>query len=322
MLSRRVLRIKVMQALYAFIQSGNDRIDKAEDALLKNTEKIYDLFIYQLSALVEIAETARRIIDARKQKYIPTEEDISPQLRFVNNRVIALIEDNDVYRKRFDQLRINWSEQQDFFRKILQRINVTKEYKQYMQSAKDNFDADKQFIVSVFRDHFAECEELQQSYEEMNIFWVDDYDIVSYMIVKTLNAITEKTTIHTPLPELFLKPGDDVSEEQEDKAFMLELFRQTIIHGDAYDALISAKAENWELERIAFLDSLLIKMALAELTNFPSIPVKVTLNEYIEISKIYSSAKSHVFINGILDKLITDLKAQKKIVKTGRGLME
>ena len=322
MLSRRVLRIKVMQALYAFVQSGDDRIDKAEKAMMHNTERIYDLYIYQLSALVEIVEFARKIMESGLHKFLPTPEETDPPVKFVENRIIRLIEENTTYRKFFGLLKINWAEHQELFRKLFFQIRDSEDYKEYMKSGKNSFEEDRRFIVNVFRDHLGDCEELQQLYEEMNIFWVDDYDIVSFMIVKTLNSFSSRTDIHTPLPELFLKPGESEEEEVEDRAFMRELFRKTIIHSGKFEEMIARKAENWELERIALMDSILIRMALSELTEFPSIPVKVTLNEYIEISKIYSSVKSRIFINGILDKLILELKEKDQIRKTGRGLME
>jgi transcription antitermination protein NusB len=311
-----------MQALYAFIQNGSDRIDKAEKVMMQNTERIYDLYIYQFSALIEIVEAARRIMESGRQKYLPTDAETSPQTKFVDNRVIHLLEENIVYRRYFEALRINWAEQQELFKKIFIKVRESKDYQNYLNSGKNSFEEDRRFIVNVFRDHLAECEELQQLYEEMNIYWVDDYDIVSYMIVKTLNGLSQSGDVHTPLPDLFLKPGESEEGELEDRAFMLDLFRKTIIHSDEFDKMMAEKAENWELERIALMDSLLIRMALTELTGFPSIPVKVTLNEYIEISKIYSSAKSRMFINGILDKLIMDLRENKKIRKSGRGLME
>jgi N utilization substance protein B len=311
-----------MQALYAFYQSEGDRIDKAEKLMMLNTNKIYDLYIQQLSALVEIAEVARKIQETGKQKYFPTAEEQSPSCKFTNNRIFQLIENNHVYLRYFEALRINWGEEQELFKRIFYRIRETEEYKEYMASDKDNFEEDRRFIVTLFRDFLAECPELQQWYEERNIYWVDDYDIVSYMIIKTLNGFNTKTDEHTPLPELFLKPGESEEEELEDKEFMLNLFRKTIIHTEDFDKLIAAKADHWEIERIALMDTLLLRMALCELTSFPSIPIKVTLNEYIEISKIYSSAKSKLFINGLLDKMIVDLKDAHKIRKTGRGLME
>lgn len=311
-----------MQALYAFFQSGDDRIDKAEKQMMLNTDRIYDLFIYQLSVLVEITEIARKNIETGKQKYFPTEEEKNPCTRFAENRIAAAIENNNAYRRYFEALKINWSEEQELFRKLFHQIRETDEYKSYMQSEKNNFEEDRKFMITLFRDFIADSQELQQFYEEKNIFWVDDYDIVSYMIIKTLNGFTAKMDEYTPLPDLFIKPGESEDDELEDKAFMKDLFRKTIVNADKYDVLIAAKAENWEIERIALMDTILIRMALCELLSFPSIPVKVTLNEYIEISKMYSSAKSKVFINGILDKLISQLKEEKKVRKTGRGLME
>lgn len=311
-----------MQALYAFYQSEGDRIDKAEKVMMLNTGKIYDLFIYQLSALVEIVEIARKTMETGKQKYFPTAEEQSPSTKFTDNRIFNLIENNTVYRRYFEALKINWADEQELFKRIFYKIRETEEYKEYMDSDKSTFEEDRRFIVTMYRDFLAECPELQAWYEERNIYWVDDYDIVSYMIIKTLNGFSTKTDEHTPLPDLFLKPGDSEEDEVEDRQFMLDLFRKTIVHTEDYDKLIAAKADHWEIERIALMDTLLLRMALCELSCFPSIPIKVSLNEYIEISKIYSSAKSKLFINGLLDKLIVQMKEEKKIRKTGRGLME
>lgn len=311
-----------MQALYAYFQGVDDRMDRAEKQMMQNTERIYDLFIYQLSVLVEIAEIARKVIETGKQKYFPTEEEKDPNMKFAENRIITALENNNAYRRHFEALRINWADDQDLFRKLFLQIRDTAEYKDYMASGKSNFEEDRRFIITLFRDFIADSQELQQYYEEKNIYWVDDYDIVSYMIIKALNGFSSKMDEFTPLPDLFIKPGENEEDEMEDKAFMKDLFRKTIVNAEQYDQLIAAKAEHWELERIALMDTILIRMALCELLSFSSIPVKVTLNEYIEISKMYSSAKSKVFINGILDKLISQLKEEKRIRKTGRGLME
>lgn len=322
MLSRRVLRIKVMQALYAFFQGGDDRLEKAEKQMMQNTERIYDLYIYQLSALLEILDTARAAIETGKGKYFPSESERNPVMKFADNRVLCYLENNTDYKRHFEALRINWADEKELFRKLFSQVRETEDYQNYLNSGKSSFEEDRRFVINLFKDHLADCDELMQLYEEKNIYWVDDYDIVSYMIIKTLNGFSQKMDVHTPLPDLFLKDGENEEDEMEDKAFMKDLFRKTILNADDYDRLIADKAANWELERIAMMDNLLLRMALCELLSFPSIPVKVTMNEYIEISKMYSTAKSRLFINGILDKLIADLKQSKRIRKSGRGLME
>jgi N utilization substance protein B len=311
-----------MQALYAFFQGSDDRIDKAEKAMMQNTERIFDLYILQWSAMIEVVDIAREYSEVGKQKYFPSDAERNPVMKFVENRVIRQIEDNTDYKRHFEALRINWADEKEMFRRLYLNLRNSELYKDYMSSGKSSFEEDRRFIINFYKDFLSEFEELQQIYEEKNIFWVDDYDIVSYMIVKTLNILSTDADKHAPLPDLFLKAGESEEDEMEDKAFMKDLFRRTIVHAQEYEVLIAEKAANWELERIAMMDSLLLKMAICELTSFPSIPVKVTLNEYIEISKIYSSNKSKVFINGILDKLIVELKADDRIKKTGRGLME
>ncbi len=311
-----------MQALYSFFQGGDDKLDKAGKLMMHNTEKIYDLYIHQLSVLIEIRDVALGVLEGGKAKYFPTDQEKNPVMKFVNNRVIRYFDNNNDFRRHFEALRINWADDKELFRRLFYQIRETEEYKEYMSSPKDHFEEDRRFVINLFKDHIADHEELQQIYEERNIFWADDYDIVSYMIIKTMNGLSARMDEHEPLPGLFLKAGEGEEDELEDKSFMLELFRKTILNAEKYDQWIAEKAENWELERIAFMDNLLLRMALCELISFPSIPVKVTMNEYIEISKIYSTAKSRLFINGVLDKLIVEMKEKKLIRKSGRGLLE
>jgi len=187
-----------------------------------------------------------------------------------------------------------------------------------MNNAEDSYETDSDFLVRIVKKVFSSEELLEYYYESRSVFWAfDAYHTANLLVMKFLKSMSLQDDAETPLPEII-----DNDEGQEDRQFMLTLFRKTILHSDEYAGMIDEKARNWELDRIALMDTILIKMALAELMEFPSIPVKVTLNEYIDISKYYSSAKSKVFINGILDKLIVDLKEKKMIKKTGRGLLE
>jgi len=320
MLNRRYLRTKVMQALYAFFQSDDDRMDIAERNLIKSIDKLYELYIYQLSLLVELVDFAKRRLEENKLKHIPSAEDLNPNLRFVENKFIKQLENNKNFQLHVNQLKINWSEDQDMFRSIYMKVIESKAFNDYLNSTETSYAADKKIVISILRKFIISDEALQNYFEDKNIYWADDYLTVSMMVLKTIDSFKETDGELFALPELY--KNEDRNNADDDKNFVIDLFRKTIINADKYEKLISEKTTNWEVERIAIVDNILIKMALVELLEFPSIPIKVSLNEYIEISKGYSSDKSKVFINGVLDKLIDDLKADKSIKKIGRGLIE
>jgi transcription antitermination protein NusB len=319
MISRRVLRIKVMQALYAFFQNGNERVDLAEKNLLKNVHGIYNLYIHQLSFLVEIVEFARETIEIQRNKFIPTEAEKNPNTRFVNNSIIRSIENNPDYLRQRDQLKINWAEQKDMIRRVFIALKESDAYEDYMNATNTDAEADQRILEYIVDNLMVENEELQQYFEGMNVFWSDDFDIGCFMLIKTLKHVKNASDKIVPLPKLFGEGNED--DEKEELNFIRDLFCKTIIHRDDFDDMIEGKVDNWEIDRIAMMDSLLLKMAITEFIDFPTIPTKVTINEYLEISKMYSTPKSKIFINGILDKLLFDLKEKNKIHKKGRGLI-
>lgn len=320
MLNRRYLRTKVMQALYAYVQSDDNRMDIAEKNLVRSIDKLYELYIYQLSILFELVEYAKSRIEENKQKYLPTDEDLKPNTRFIENKLIQQIANNNRFVLQYNELKINWSEEQDIFRSIYQKLKETKAYIDYMDAETSSYAADKKIILQIFRKFIISDEKLENYFEDKNIYWADDYQTVAMMVLKTLDSFTEDKDNYYELPGLYKE--EDRTNANDDRNFIQELFRKTIINNSKFEKLIAENTNNWEIERVAVIDNILLKMALVELTEFPSIPVKVTLNEYIEISKGFSSDKSKVFINGILDKIINDLKNNKEIKKIGRGLIE
>jgi N utilization substance protein B len=320
MLSRRHLRIKVLQALYAFFQSTNDRIDAGEKDLFKSINKIYELYIYQLSLLIEIVSFASRRIDENKKKFFPTEDDLNPNIRFISNKVIRQIEDNKDYVRYYDAYKINWKEEEQMIRKLYVEIRDSADYKEYMQNPKNGYEEDKDILSKILKKHVLRSENLHSFFEEKNIHWSDDFFTANMLAIKTVKHYKKSFDKSYRLPTLF--KVNELDENEEDREFVKILFRKTIVHSDEYGELIKGKVKNWEMERIAVMDVLLIKMALVELMEIPSIPIKVTLNEYIELAKMYSTPKSKIFVNGILDKLIVDLKASDRIKKSGRGLLE
>ncbi len=320
MLSRRHLRTKVLQSLYSFIQSGNKDIASGEKQLLKSIDKLFELYISQISLLIEIVDFAQNRLEENKKKYIPTEEDLKPNTRFIDNMLILQLKDNSEYRKYHDKLKINWADEKDMIRKLYMSVKEEKAYKNYMNEDESSYENDKTVLIKIVKKVIASSEMLENYYDDKSVFWAFDvFYFANMMLIKTLKIYQEGWSAQQPLPDIFKVAADG---EMEDRKFMIDLFRKSVLHYEDNKAIIAEKAKNWELDRIAIMDILLIDMALVELTEFPSIPVKVSMNEYIEISKYFSSNKSKIFINGILDKLVSELKKDKKILKMGRGLID
>ena len=319
MLSRRYLRIKVLQSIYAFIQSNNDRIDVGERQLLTNLNKIFELYIHQISLLLAIVNFAKQRLEESKKKYFPTENDINPNRKFVDNRFITQIGENREFLQKEDSLRISWKSEEELIRRIYSNIRQSNDFIEYMNSPDESYKADKEIIVKIFMNCIAESESLQYYFEEKNINWVVDYPTSIMMLIKTINSFKESDDEFKALPKLF---KSEESKDNEDVDFITRLFRKSILNREEFSKMISEKVKNWEIERLAIMDIIILVMAMTEMIEFPSIPIKVTFNEYIDISKNYSTPKSKVFINGMLDKLFVDLKENKRIKKTGRGLIE
>lgn len=319
MLSRRHLRVKVLQAIYAYFQAGNQDLYQGEKQLILSINKLYELFIWQLSFLIEVSRFAENRMEENKKKHFPTAEDLEPNLRFINNRVLKSLTDNKDFRRYENLYKINWSEEQEVVRKFYNQMREASEYQKYMLSESNDFEEDKKFLIQLVERYFADQELLESFYEEKSIFFVDDYHLISYLLIKFFKGLSEDFNEWTAMPDI-LKTAKE--EDNEDLDFVKKLFRNTIIKGEEYAAMISATTANWEQDRIAVMDMLILKMALAEIFTFRSIPIKVSMNEYIDISKFFSTPRSKIFVNGVLDRLIQTLKAEGKIVKTGRGLVE
>jgi transcription antitermination protein NusB len=319
MLGRRHYRIKILQALYAFFQGGESRIEVAEKNLLLSLDKVYELYYLQISFLLELIHFYRFRMEESKTKFYPTPEEVNPSYKLSENRVVLQLQHNLDLADQVNKYRISWTEEQEMVRKAYQKLRTSKDLADYLASEVSSYREDQDFLEKLFRKFVAKSPELQYYCEERNIFWDDDFEVSAVFVLKTIKLLTESFGENDTLTSLFSKDQED--EADEDRKFILELFRKTIMSSEESDKLIDARTKNWELERIALTDILLIKMALTELTAFSQIPVKVTMNEYIEISKQFSSQKSKLFINGILDKLVSDLTAENKIKKTGRGLM-
>lgn len=319
MLGRRHYRIKVFQALYAWFQGGESRQDVAERALLQSIDKIIELYYLQFSFFLEVIEFYRMRSEDAKNKFYPTEEELNPNLKLLTNSLILCLQQNKDLQKQFNTYKFSWTEEQEMVRKICMKVRNLKDLRTYFNQTENSFEADRDIVYRIFKKCISKSAELQFYCEERYIFWVEDYQSAALFVLKTLKQIPQNFPDTQSLVSLFPKDEDD--DPKEDQKFIVELFKKTIAQSNKLEEMISLKTKNWELERIALTDIILIKMAMVELMKFPSIPVKVTMNEYIELSKLFSTPKSKLFINGILDKLVEDLKKEKKIKKKGRGLL-
>lgn len=319
MINRRFLRVKVLQAVYAYLGSGEDVVENGVKHLLESIDKMKDLFVWQLSFLVETKRFAENRIEENKRKNFPTQEDLHPNMRYVENRVLNALENNRDLRKEEERLKINWADHQDIVRNYYNMMRNTQEYNDYMSNSVNNFEHDKKFIVKMINEYFADLDVLQDFYEEKSIFFVDDYHLVSSMLVKFFSDIKASFNETSLLPTIYKTEKDAVNE---DKEFVKNLFRQVLKHDDEYGKLVGTNTSNWEKERVCVMDMIILKLALTEFLCFPYIPVKVTMNEYIEISKYFSTPKSKIFVNGILDRILKKLTEENAIVKKGIGLLD
>ena len=320
MLGRRQYRIKIMQALYAYFQGGEPRIEIAEKNLFRSIDQTSELFFLQFSALIEFLDYYEKRTEEARHKFFPTEEEKNPNTRLITNAVSVILHQNEELARKAEQYKFNWADEQEMFRKMYVRLKESKDHSEYLNASGTSFEADRDFISRLFRKVVVRSADLQYYCEEKSIHWADDYDWAGLFVLKALKQIPADLPPAASLVSLLEREDDE--DPAGDRKFISDLFTKTIVHSDEYAVLIGERTRNWELDRIALTDIILLKMALTELLYFQNIPVKVTMNEYIEISKYFSSAKSKLFINGILDKMVTDLRKEGRIEKTGRGLLE
>lgn len=310
--NRRYLRVKVMQAVYAY-DSANHNIELGEKSLVKSLDDVYTLYIQMISLLLEVVDMSRKSIELKKEKRLVTEEDLNPNLRFAQNGAALTLENNRKYKLYAEK--INWSVESDNIKKIWKEVEADKKYKAFMSNPRHNFQHDVEIMIYIFKNYIAVNEVFLDLFEERNIYWYDDVQLVSINVVKTLSSLRpEMDEFDSVLMQLF-------KNQQEDLKFVKELYHKTILQGEDSMKLIEKYTKNWDVDRIARLDTVLMKISITEFTSFPGIPVKVTMNEYLEISKNYSTEKSRVFINGVLDKVLVDLKNEDKLNKSGMGLI-
>ncbi len=313
MLNRRHIRIKVMQTLYALHQSNSDQVQIGEKFLTHSMDSIQELYLLMLTLMVEIRKREADYIDISQKKHLATKEERNPNKKFIENKVLVLLTDSSSITNKVEERSMTyWQKNDQYVQMILDEIKQSELYKNYMQSTVRSFEADKDFIVDLYTEIIAPNERVYEFLEDTKLTWVDDLPVVNTLIQKQLRQLKQKD-------ENFFVPR--VFKDEEDKEFALNLFKRTFLNSRELSKEYDGKTPNWDKERIAAIDIMILRMAICEMLRFSSIPVKVTINEYLELAKEYSTPKSSIFINGILDNISKELEADGRLQKIGKGLL-
>ena len=307
MINRVLIRLKIVQIVYAYYQNGGKNLDTAEKELFFSLSKAYDLYNYLLLLMVEITKQAERKQSAAKSKLLPTAEELYPNTKFVDNRFIAQLEVNKQLLEFSETQKKTWENESEFVKSLCEQIMDSDIYKEYMASETSSYEEDRELWRKIYKRIIFNNEELDQVLEDQSLYWNDDKEIVDTFVLKTIKRFDEKNGAKQELLPEF--------KDEEDQDFARRLFRRAILNADYYRHLISENTRNWDLDRVAFMDVVIMQIALAEILSFPNIPVSVSLNEYVEIAKLYSTPKSGSFINGTLDGIVKILKEDNKLTK-------
>lgn len=307
MINRVLIRLKIVQIVYAYYQNGGKNLDTAEKELFFSLSKAYDLYNYLLLLMVEVTKQANKRLNAAKNKLVPTKEELFPNTKFVENRFIAQLEVNKQLLEFSNNQKKTWENEADFVKTLCDKILESDIYKEYMASETSSYEEDRELWRKLYKNIIFNNIELYQVLEDQSLYWNDDKEIVDTFVLKTIKRFDEKNGAKQELLPEF--------KDEEDQDFARRLFRRTILNADYYRHLISENTKNWDLDRVAFMDVVIMQIALAEILSFPNIPVSVSLNEYVEIAKLYSTPKSGGFINGTLDGIVNSLKKENKLTK-------
>lgn len=313
MLSRRHLRTRVMQALYSWYQSEDKNTEGTIKELFKGAERTYDLYLSLLQVLPELADEETKYYADLQPRFIPKEQIVKSKLS--DNSFIQFLLTNPTFLEGLKRRKISWQKDAELIQKVFFQLRNSAEYKNYISLAEHTPEEDVNFCTWIYKNTVLTSEALQNTMEEQNIWWAEALDLINSMVIKTIRVAHPDRKGQFELMPLF-------RDEEDDKEFIEKLFRETVKNDAYFEQIISDKTKNWDVERIALMDIILLKMALSEILYFPGIPVKVSINEYIDISKDFSTPKSKVFINGVIDNLVADLKTKGIIKKSGRGLIE
>ena len=307
MINRVLLRIKILQIIYAFYKGDSPSVALAEKELFHSVEKTYELYFHLLQLAIEVTNYAANKIDARKNKLRPSDDDLNPNTRFVDNSFVTQLSKNVQLQNYIKENKISWDNNQDTVKTVYELVAASDSYVEYMSAEKADYAADKDIWRKIYKKIILQSEEFSDSIEDQSIYWTDDLEIVISFIIKTIKKFDLVNGVDQPLLPMF--------KDEEDAEFAGKLLKNSLEKEKEYRKMIDSHTNNWELDRIAFMDIIIMQTALAEIMTFPTIPVNVTLNEYIEISKNYSTDRSATFINGVLDNIVKELKAENKLIK-------
>lgn len=303
-----------MQALYAFKGSESENLKISDKFLNESLNNMYDLYLSILSLLIEVHKKAEEHQSKAQKKFLATQAEKNPNQKFIKNEVLSMLSKNEALLSELEHRKLNpWYLDFEYIDLTYKAITESEVYKDYMKTSVSTFREDKDFVISVFEDVIAPNEKLYDYFEDKKLTWLDDIPVVNTNIMKLLKKVKPSTTQQHFLPELF--------KDEDDRQFGFDLLNKTILNQGSFNSEIAAKTKNWDAERITQIDTVLMQMAICEFQKFPSIPIKVSINEYLEIAKEYSTPKSSTFINGILDKIVKEYKAENKFNKVGRGLL-
>lgn len=303
-----------MQVIYAAKGNESDNLKKDEQFLLQSIENMYNLYLLMLSLLVEVQIQAEAYLIKSQQKHLATSQEKDPNKKFINNAVLSHLKNNASFQKKLENRKINnWKLDNEYVDILFKELLESDLYKNYMSNIDTTFQEDKTFVIDFFKTIIAPNDKLYDYLEDKNITWLDDLPVVNTTIVKLLRKLKSNASEHHFLPKLF--------KDKDDKEFAVQLLKETVLNTDSISEEIAVKTTNWDKDRIAKIDFVLLQMAICEFQKFSSIPIKVTINEYLEIAKEYSTPKSSIFINGILDKIVKEYEAKGTLNKVGRGLL-
>lgn len=307
MINRVLIRSKVLQMVYAFYQKENTNLRDMEKEFIESLEKSYELYHYLLLLMNDITYYAEKRIDQKRNKYLPTEEDINPNTRFIDNRFVAQLRENHALDHYVSTHKLSWEHHEQLIKTLFEQISTSPAYIEYMQADSCDYEADKEVWRKIFKQTLNNGSDLAEALEEDCIYWNDDLDIVITFVIKTIKRFEEAKGADQELLPMF--------KDNDDKLFALKLFRAAIQNGEEYRQMITSSVKNWELERLAMMDLIILQIALAEILEVEEIPLNVSFNEYIDLAKVFSTEKSGTFINGTLDHLVQQLKKDNKLFK-------
>lgn len=306
MINRELIRIKIVQLTYAYYQNGNRNIDTAEKELIFSLSKAYDLYLFLLQLIVAVAKEERHRVEINMQRAL-REGTEQPSTKFIDNKFAIQLEDNKMLTAFIESQKLSWEDNIEFIRKLCNQIEDSQAYQEYMESNDDSYEADREIWRKIYKQLIQENEDLDALLEEKSLYWNDDKEVVDTFVLKTIKRFDPKNSSRQELlPEY---------KDEEDKDFARKLFRATILNADTYQRYMSETSRNWDFSRLAYMDVVIMQIAIAEMLTFPNIPVSVTINEYVDLAKLYSTYKSGGYINGMLDAIARHLIQTGKLMK-------